>query len=148
MKKILMAIIAVVCCASLVIAGVSLAIANNLSQQVEKLSAAAAATYNTGAIDNKFDKLWEELNLEEFNFELGDHTYWYDSPVRQAQVKIAEGESLVIPEKLEVADIIFTKNMTSTDDGNSYTLVDPSKGGTIVIYGVDIGYVIINVIIW
>lgn len=142
--------LAVICCIATIISGISIAYAYDANKMVEDHEENFANIYGDQYIDSEFEKIREEIDLSEYNYPLGENTYWYPAPVRQAQVEIS-GNTLTIPAKKHIK-VVFAENMSISPDNEdfekdrTYTFIDPNEDAYLIVAGTETGVAIINVI--
>ena len=151
-RNISIIVLAVVSCISLAISGITIALAVDNKETIDWIVRTDDNVYGCQYIDAEFEKIREEIDQSEYNYELGDRTIWYPGEVRQAQVEIS-GDTLTIPAGKHVK-VLFAHNMSISPDNEDfskdrqYSFIDPNEDGYIVVAGVETGVAIINVIRW
>lgn len=119
----------VICCFTIVLYGISQFRIIKLSEQIEKLERATDNVYGCQYIDSEFEKIRDEIDMSEYNFQFGaaSETFWSDVPVRQGVVEIEDG--LRVPADIKVIAAYNLEYATT----NFYILMNPTEPGYLVV---------------
>jgi hypothetical protein len=137
MKKIITVVLAVVCCASMIIAGIALHFGLYAKENVQEL-------YNCYILNQeRIQSVKDEVDLSEYDFEFGaaSETHWSNVPVRQGLVEIEDG--LRVPTNIKVIASYNLEYATT----NFYILMNQTQPGYLVVENTTNGMVAILTVV-